>query len=230
MIIPGVLDVNFSEKNFDRQFKSAVQKEINQALNKAKVEVVDYLKRAVRQALEDSPEYKSLINGDLSAQFGFVKGQEQSYVDPVIDYIINSIDVDIDKFKYEIGGGYSIKLIVVDIDELSFIGKATYTSSPSGENIEWLNWLLTQGNKIIIQNFYIRFGQFTSKKSRSTRAIMVKKQGASWGINSSSKVPSGLSGTVDNNWFTRAISGYMGDNGQGIIPFNIIEIIGRYFS
>jgi hypothetical protein len=230
MITPGVIDINFSEKIFDRRFKSAVEKEINQALVKAKPEVLEYLKRAVKQTLESSPEYYSLIEGDLAFQFGFVKGAEKSYVDPVIDYIINSINTDVVKFKYDVGGGYSINLVVLSVDELSAVGKATYISKPSNEPIEWLNWLLTQGNKIIIDGYRIVIGKIPPDKSRSTKAIMVKKAGASWGLNTASKVPSGLAGTMNNNWVTRAIDLYMGDNSQGIIPFNIMNIIERYLS
>lgn len=230
MIISGSFDVKFSEKNFDRSFKAAVQREINSALVNAQSDVLEYIKKAVRRTLESSPEYYSLIEGDLAFQFGFNKGSEKSYVDPVIDYIVNSITVDVNKFVYDIGGGYSINLCVLSIDELSQIGKATYISKPSNEPVEWLNWLLTQGNKIIIQGYFINIGKFSSKNSRSTKAIMVKSSGRSWGLNTQSKVPSELAGTIDNNWVTRAIDLYMGDNSQGIIPFNVMEILGRYLS
>lgn len=230
MIIPTVFDIKFSEKNFDRSFKAAVQREINNALVNAQSDVLEYIKKAVRRTLESSPEYYSLIEGDLAFQFGFVKGSEKSYVDPVIDYIVNSITIDVNKFVYDIGGGYSINLCVLNIDELSQIGKASYISKPSNEPVEWLNWLLTQGNKIIIQGYFINIGKFAPKNSRSTKALMVKSSGRSWGLNTQSKVPSELAGTIDNNWVTRAIDLYMGDNAQGIIPFNVMEILGRYLS
>jgi hypothetical protein len=79
-----------------------------------------------------------------------------------------------------------------------------------GEVLEWLRWLLTFGDRIIISEYQIHL---ISGKGRSGRGIMVADDASAW------RVPPRFSGTIRNNWLTRAFK----ENSQSF--FLIIENI-----
>lgn len=183
------LDVTISEKLFERYFKKAVEKEINNSLKLCIQPIKDRVKLELRWALVNSPEYKSLNGGKLAKEFGFIKNNEENrFLTPLLDWLINQIEVWFVPFSYENGGELNIDLAVFDIDELLNQNFAKYISSNNYE-IEWLKWLLLEGNKIIIATHKIEYGV---DESNSRDAIMVK--GGSW------KVPSEYAGTIQSNW------------------------------
>jgi hypothetical protein len=65
-----------------------------------------------------------------------------------------------------------------------------------GYNLQWLEWLLLDGNKVIVPKHEVIFRN--SRFSRTGAALM-KESTQSW------RVPSQFSGTITDNWITRAI-------------------------
>ena len=89
-------------------------------------------------------------------------------------------------------------------DGLAFVGGFSYSDvlgssaaiqrTKKGQNLEWLDWLLIQGDKIIIKEYEISSGE-----GRAGRFVMKKTVTGKWGV------PSTFAGTPNNNWITRAI-------------------------
>ena len=68
--------------------------------------------------------------------------------------------------------------------------------SDNGHIIEWLRWLLLEGDKTIANYFFLPGRR---SKSRTGRGIMVQKEGRVWSI------PPQFRGTATDNFATRAL-------------------------
>lgn len=168
------------------------------------------VKSLLRDEIEASETYQSLMDKSgksLSAELGFVLGQEESYVKPVVDKWLGSTKAVMVPFIANgpnIAGGVELVSILADFSDVLLLDKSTYVSNAK-YNIDWLNWLLTKGSEIIITDHRITYNlnetgaSLTNKqqKSRSRRALMVKN--GSW------VMPFEHAGTLQDNWITRII-------------------------
>lgn len=145
--------------------------------------------------IKSQPEYESLLNGTLKYEFGIPDAG------PRIDLILDHIKTyGITKIEYpqirnnKIIGSYKIQLVRSNFEDLIRIGSSTFTTE-KGQQLNWLQWLLLEGDSIIITGFEFEFGPNIA--SRTGMGIM--KVGDSW------RVPPEFAGNVKNNWITRAI-------------------------
>jgi hypothetical protein len=67
-----------------------------------------------------------------------------------------------------------------------------------GYSLPWLQWLLFEGNEVLIKNYKVEFRP--NPNSRSGLAIMKPSSSSSW------RVPPEFVGSEENNWITRAIT------------------------
>jgi len=194
--IQGTIDITFNSRLFDIYVKKAIEQEINNALSLCINPIQNRVRDEFKYAFLISPEYKSLNGGLLAAEFGFIKGDEESrFLSPLLNWIINKIEVYVVPFRYDTGGEINIDLATFDVDDFINQPFATYVSRKK-YIIQWLDWLINRGNKIIIYTHKIDYENKDriQKFSRSKQAIMVKQ--GTW------KVPSEFAGTVDRNWIT----------------------------
>ena len=173
-------------------------------------EVINYMNNAVstikreipgiiKAAIENSPEYISLSSGKLQYEFG---------IPNVNTRLLNLINLWINNIQYpymkpviignRIKSSFEVNAIRVDFAEVLYSDDALVIDNIRGYNLPWLEWLLLEGNKIIVRKQEVVLGP--NKFSRTGFALM-RDSNKSW------KVPSEFSGTASNNWITRAIDG-----------------------
>ena len=191
------LDARSVDKIKSLLLKEAVNN-ILHALRKNKNQILKELKYISRKNLLNSPEVKGLMdeNGKLRAELGIE--YSSSTIDGIIDFITNSIDVDISKninkgFDLNVEISFTNKKQIEEIYNQSF----SYYETEKGVKIEWLKWLLEAGNKDVIFGYRIRYGV---DLGRTGDAVMIKSKKANW------RVPPEFSGTEDNNFITRSLS------------------------
>lgn len=170
--------------------------------------IKDKWKGLISEAIKNCPEYKSLVDsgGELRAELGVTNAE--AVLDSVINEVINSIQIIPKPFSSssnKIVGGYIIKSDL-DYSQILSVDGASYTSyskKNGGTTVEWLKYLLLQGLDFFPEDYRVVFK--ASPASRTGLAVMV--EGGSYIIGkSSSRVPSKFSGTVDNNFITRALN------------------------
>lgn len=183
--------------------------EINDRILQALIpEVDDYLKTCLnklrrmlppmlRDIIQNTPEYNSLIGGQLQYEFGIP--------DPGIK-LANILDIWTTNIHTEYNGptivshklkaSFSVSLIRRSFDDVLSSDYALVIDNLRGYQLPWLEWLLLEGNKTIIKKQDVVIG--SNKFSRTGNAIM-RESSKSW------KVPSAFAGTIGNNWITRAI-------------------------
>lgn len=156
------------------------------------------VKVIVANAIKSSPTYQELASGgQLVGELGIIEANVK--ISNILDIIINNqIEVTIFPFRISglsVTGGYKIEAVKLDWSEIVGDVNASYITE-KGQQIPWLHWLLTLGDNIIIQEHLLVYNPIWSRTSTFT---MRKTPGRMW------KMPSAHSGTVADNFITRAI-------------------------
>ena len=181
-----------SDSQIEKMILRLLVKEANKILNKVKNNMVNNVKPVVRKALNASRTIESLRNGVLKADFGLTRDPTSA----IIDTIVNSVEVRATRLS---AVGSSIKgglTLTVQPTDYAFL-----TTNPTiggqaikGGVMPWLDWLLVSGDAIIIANFGVEYGPY----GRSGGGRMVEEKRPF-------KVNTNHSGTIDNNFITRAV-------------------------
>jgi len=193
------MPLSFSIKldpRFPTSFSRHVVKEVHSLLKRNETNINTGVRTRVQETmmemLFDSPTVSSLMGGSLQAQLGIV--DPESKIIEVIDTWMNNIHV-----STKAGGSplltISIGILSQGYGDVLSLPASAYQSA-NGEMIEWLRWLLLEGDKTIVDYFFLP-GRRT--KSRTGLGIMVRKGGREWSI------PPEFRGTETDNFATRAL-------------------------
>lgn len=187
--------------NFQKFILTDLSKKFNFALYSiaSSPTVTKQVGSIIENSVRASGEYPSLLNGKLRAEFGLVN--PEAAVDSVIEAIQNSVKIQVEPIKVIgtrlVGGVLTVQFLSNDMHEVLRIPEGSFESE--GGKVDWLNWLLTQGDRVVLSEYAVNefLGTVSSKDSRTGDALMVKsKRGY--------RVPPEYSGTINNNWLTRA--------------------------
>lgn len=179
----------------EKDIQAALIRDINIYLDKRKGVVVDKLKNASKSWVFSQLEMQSLQDSSvpysLSSLFGLPKGSEVSAVSAVAEAVANSIEVKFSKIDKNFKGGLTFSIQPADFKNLLGLPEGHVTTK-KGADLHWLSWLLEAGDSVIITGYqYDASGQ-----GRSGAGTMV--------TGSSFRVPPSYSGTITNNFVTRA--------------------------
>lgn len=199
--IPGRLVLKTPQATIERRILRAFKTEIEQAIRLSLPEINKRVRELVRKAIQASPEYQSLLNGELQGELGIIN--PLPILETIINTLVDSVTIQskpIRSVSTNLRGGFSLSFIVQGHDDILSLPGTSFNSS-KGEHIEWLSWLLTRGDDIIIRDYNVDFNLTPKQRgiSRTGKALMVKGRG--W------RVPPQYSGTVDNNFITRSFDG-----------------------
>lgn len=153
--------------------------------------------------IKAQPEYSSLMGGKLMAEFGLPDASSRlSNIMQTIESgaIVQTKPLSINGGK--IKGSIKLQMIKKDFSDLLSLGDASFVTE-KGSTLQWLQWLLIEGDTAIIADYGFVLGSFPS--SRTGMGVMRQFGGAFW------RVPPEFAGTINNNWITRAISAASGD-------------------
>lgn len=212
--------VKDSVQTIARKIAKALGEVVNIAFKKAEPNIERRTKEYIEKSIKNSPEYESMINGQLKGELGFVDGHLM--IDPIIDFILSKIEIKTKKVNITStgkgSGGITLKYMNTSAAELTALPYAAYASyGDEGQHIiEWLDWMLLKGDKIIVRDWDVTFELSPEQMqiSRSKMAVMTQDNitGKGWQVN-----PAQFRGTINDNFITRAIA-----NHETIIE-NIIE-------
>jgi hypothetical protein len=168
---------------------SRVRRNAGLALARAKIATLSFLTK--------TPTYQSLVSGELAYHFGFNKGTEESVLQPILNTFVDSIHYEFIPFS-KIGGSFTFYGVNADYSDVFSLPEAKIAGKNKPElttryPLPWLNWLLLQGDAILVQDYKIVIG--TVNRSKTGKAVMI--HGGTWSI------PSEFRGTASNNWITK---------------------------
>ena len=188
------------EGGFASKFKKNVVEEISKKIRREtpniKKSITERVRQLVRDRLVATEEYGSIVGGKLKGELGIPDSSLR--IIAVVDAWVNGIQV-------ETKAGTTplllidIGVIASDYGDVLSLPEATYTYSSvrGGGEIPWLEWLLLEGDRRIVNRY--EFTPNIRRGSRTGMGIMKTKKRGFW------QVPSEFSGTAVDNFATRAL-------------------------
>jgi hypothetical protein len=188
-----------SPDQMQRKILTAIRDHLNNILPSAVPNIKSRLQDLIDGLIHRTPEYISLISGgQLAVELGVPDAG--SRLDAILSKIRDSVQVNFRRVtvrgNIDLGGGYQILALQKDFQDIISLSEAKYDSN--GHEVPWLEWLILEGDNIIIANYDILYTD--RGKSRSGQAIMIHKSGAGF------RIPPSFSGTASNNFLTRALN------------------------
>jgi hypothetical protein len=177
-----------SVATIQKEINIALSRQVNKRLTKAANKVRSQVIPVIQTALISSPEISSLSGGTLRGEFGLTSDPSSQLVSAIVD----SLEVRVTPVNANLNGGFTLVMQPSNFANLFSLSSAEQPIE--GGSIPWLKWLLTLGDSVIIADFGVEFGGH----GRTGQARMAKKFAPY-------KVNSAFSGTLDNNFITRAI-------------------------
>ena len=191
------IKLNISLQETQSEIAALISREVFKMTNRSFSRSVKPIKQLVRQELGNSvrnqPEWSSLLGGKLRTEFGIPDAF--SRLSQVLNIWLSNIQVEFHRMSItgtKMSGGLTIRAVQDNYEDVLSLADSSFVTE-KGEELEWLRWLLVEGDRTIIRDYHIQYGQ----KGRAGPAIMIKK--GRW------KVPSEFAGNPNNNFVTRAI-------------------------
>lgn len=194
--IPIKLSIKQSTRDISAEIVKHMVSDIRNYFDKAFHSIKADLSSIIISSIRNSPEYNSLLNGQLKAEFGLP--DSDSRVNTLLNFWENTsfesstVIASGNKLK----GKFSLNMIQSDFRDVLSLSEATLTTE-KGTDLNWLEWLLLFGDKTIIKDYEVELG--SNPRSRTGLAVMKKTLRGKW------RVPPEYSGTINNNWITRSI-------------------------
>lgn len=180
-------------KNIINALLPDIQRYINNIANK----MTNTIPTIIINSIVNQPEYASLMSGSLQYEFGLPDPANR--LAEILNTIKSNAVVSNKPVKLvgnKISANIKFAMIKQDFSDLLSLGSASLITE-KGSTLNWLDWLLVQGDTVIITDYNFIFGP--SEYSRTGMGLMKKSTGGSW------RVPPEFAGTIQNNWITRAI-------------------------
>ena len=209
------ISLRFIESNsqIEKNIKAALAQRFNSILqNKAGV-IADKVKKFIPGWIKSQPEMLSLLSSgpsSLVGQFGIYQ-DTNSIVDVIANTIASATFIKTKPYNNNLkSGGLELNIQPTNFGNLLSLPQG-HTFYQDGD-LHWLNWLLTRGDQIIIVGY-----EYNPETGLGRSKLGNMKSGNSF------RVPPEFSGTVDNNFITRALSG---NDQEKIITKIFQEVLG----
>jgi hypothetical protein len=189
-----------SQSEINTKILNEIKNYLQPIFNKISKNIQPLLEKDIESVVKSEPEYLSLISGILRSELGIPDADQR--IDRMLSAWSSSADIQTKTISIQgsrLVGGFSIYMIRSDFSDILSIPESVIVDSSSGSSIEWLRWLLLEGNKAIILRNYTVTYPGPNSRSRTGNAIMVQST-KNW------RIPMAFAGSPTNNWITRAIS------------------------
>ncbi len=188
---------------FTGVFQAALQV-VAKYLDQAFARMVGPLKVAAGELVEESvrasPEYQSLLSGELRHELGVVDGAAamQEVFAAIAEAIIVTHDP-VGVAGQDLTGGLRVGILRSDLRDALSAASGTFRSE--GGNVPWLKWLLTGGGEVLLAGFqYIPAERRGSRTGQGVMAqIKSDGRGHPWKL-------SQFQGTESDNFLSRALA------------------------
>lgn len=181
-----------NDKTIENNINKAIADKFNNLFTSKKHIILNRLKAATVTWVLASPEIESLKDTSpyrLGAQFGLTSDPTAA----ITSAIVNSIDIKLTKITKNLKGNISFNFQPKQFRNLLDLPEG-HTITEKGEDLHWMDWLLTRGDEIIIVGY--RYDPGNDGRSG----------GGSMTAGSGFRVNPLYSGTVNDNFVTRLFS------------------------
>lgn len=150
---------------FQKHLILALKRKVSIAARRSIPKSLSRIRAFVEMDLMQQDFIQSLNGGILMADFGLTEAMASKFSRQLIEFISRSI-----KLEYVAGNAASLGSLRCIFDFDIPTEEFSYISEKSGSRINWLHWLLYSGSQVVVADFEVEYGQFSS--SRSGFAVM----------------------------------------------------------
>lgn len=186
-----------SENQIRQNIYGAIAEELNSRLSSRSREISSKVRQLIPLWIKSQPEMLSLMSSStlsLKGQFG-IQEETTIIVNTIANAVTNSTTVSMRQYDNKLKKG-GLELNVQPIDFSNLLSLSDGHTVYEGGDLHWLSWLLTRGDETIIVGY--EYNPQTGL-GRSKLGNMITGQ--------SFRVPPQFSGTIKDNFITRALSG-----------------------
>ena len=192
-------------KIIDNKIVAAVDRQVNEKIGRALPQISSKIKPEVSsiilRSLSESPTVQSLLSGKLKDDFGLFGNVVDTTINNIISVISEGINVKLERSKTA-GSIVTTTLEILPYKDFDKIISVAGGSFPArGGNVDWLEWLLTRGTQVVIGDFWL-FEHARGFTRSGGSSIMRRIENIP---REPFRVDSNFSGTIDDNFITRAI-------------------------
>jgi hypothetical protein len=207
-MIKGKIIIKDSNEKITGNILKSMGKELKLLIGRKKPRIESLIKEIVREAISSCPEIQSLRAGSLRLDFGL----NYDPTEEIISSIVGATYVYFKEFKLSLSGASNALSIYIQPSDFNNLLSSPVANviTENGTLLPWLQWLLTSGDVAIVIGYNVKYGIY--ENSRSGGAIMIPS--------GFFRVDPQYSGTVENNFITRALEKYS-DKIQEVIRNNI---------
>jgi hypothetical protein len=177
---------------------------LNDRINMNRTRLTNSAKLIVREVLLRSPDVQALSTPtELTAILGFDKGSEAMRLDEVMNAIANGIVVRHEMFRVfgaRITGHLEVCLVPQNYKDLLNLS-SSIIQTEKGEQLNWVRWMLTAGDRILISDHTVVVRMSRDNMGRSGHAVMILSPNARV-----ARIPPPYAGTEDDNFITRTFT------------------------
>lgn len=214
------------QKKLEDNIGKSLIKKINTGLSHIERILTIELRDAVRQAVQESPEYISLTTATLRGEFGLENASNK--VDTIIDVFVNSFRSEL-KFARSSGSTFYANLsiyIKIDFERLANHPEGFQEgTNQKGKNealLPWLRWILLEGTNALVFDYSIKRGEGVGRSG--LQFLMEATPGTNYEISKTQ-----FTGVEDSNFLTRAINKNR-KKIEGLIRKRSSELLRKSFS
>lgn len=190
-------DIVETDTQLEKLMLLEVAKELNLRIPRRLSIIDDKMRIATLSFLQATDTYGSLVYGDLAAHFGIPFSGREQRIDRILQAVVNRMEihyVPVTLRGRAYNGGLKFKILLKNLSEVLTLNDGLVITE-KGQILEWLRWLLTLGDRIIISEYEI---ELQPGRGRSGGGFMVPENAGVW------RVPPVFAGTINDNWLTRA--------------------------
>jgi hypothetical protein len=185
-----------SIKDIEREINIGIANYVNKQLSDNQNRIINSIKTLVPSWILIQPEMVALASSDptsLAGYFGIV-GDSATIASNIAISVADSLTFEFDNFNANLTGGFYTYIQTTTFTNL--LGLKDGYSVYMGGNLHWLDWLLTKGDEIIISNY-----QYNPQTGLGRSGLGNMIPGGVF------RVPPQYSGTIKDNFVTRALTG-----------------------
>jgi len=191
-----------NQAEISKKINTALASKLNQIISQKSGEIIKRVQPLIPGWVRSQPEMLSLLSSSSSSlvgQFGIYKDTIQ-----IVNLIANSIaratTVKITRYNNSLKNG-GIELNIQPKDFLNLLSLPEGHTFYEDGDLHWLDWLLTRGDQIIVVGY-----EYNPQTGLGRSKLGNMQEGTSF------RVPPQFSGTKNNNFITRALSGQIQEN------------------
>lgn len=198
--MPININMKVDPADIDSALRNSIRTHMNAALGLVTVDLTKDIQDWITSLLVADATYQSILGGDLRAEFGLEN--PDVVLQEILTILRDSVIVSYSPVRFNgnnLQGGIVIKAIKDDFSDILSSGAATYMSNQF--KVEWLKWLISEGDSIIIADYRISYDLTPKERANSRTGVALMKKGSGW------KVPAQYAGIISDNFITKIFQG-----------------------